>query len=319
MPLDPDPVPDPVPVSVAASTVVRRFAVVLNHSAGALVGREDVLEAMQQAFAQHDVIAEFVPVDAGDLSARVAMARDAGADAVVVVGGDGTIACAAQAMVGSDTPLGILPCGTMNVLARDLSIPIGDLAAAIRVLAEFHVRAIDVGEVNGRIFLCGSMVGLPTVLGQVREAGRGKSFLRSWARYAGAALRMFRTYRPLRLRLHTAGRDWTVRTPALLITPNPLADHITHHWGRTRLDGGLLAAYVFDRLKLIDAVRIGVPVMLGRWTGDEAVEELSLAELTITGHRPSMRVMNDGEAMLLDMPLHYIIRQRALRVLVPAP
>ncbi len=311
MPLD--------PIPVAASTVVRRFAVVVNHSAGALMGREDVLEAMQQAFAQHDVIAEFVPVEAGDLPARVAMARDAGADAVVVVGGDGSIACAAQVLVGSDTPLGILPSGTMNVLARDLKIPIGDLSAAIGVLAAFHPRAIDVGEVNGRVFLCGSMVGLPTVLGQVRESGRGKSFWRSWGRYVGAALRMLRTYRPLRLGLHTEGRDWKVRTPALLITPNALADSVTRQMGRTQLDGGRLAAYVFARLKLMDAVRIGVPAMLGRWTGDEVVEELSLTELTITGHRPSMRVMNDGEAMLLAMPLRYTIRPRALLVLVPAP
>jgi diacylglycerol kinase family enzyme len=303
----------------AARTAARRFVVVLNGSAGALVGRDDAVKAMQEAFAQNGVLAEFVPMEAGDLPARVALARDAGADAVVVIGGDGSIACTAQALVGSNTPLGILPSGTMNVLARDLKIPIGDLSAAIRVLAEFHPRAIDVGEVNGRVFLCGSMVGLPTVLGQVRESGRGKSLLRSWGRYVGAALRIFRTYRPLRLGLHTGGRDWKVRTPALLITPNALADHVTHQMGRTRLDGGKLAAYVFARLKLMDAVRIGVPAMLGRWTGDEAVEELSLTELTITGHRPSMRVMNDGEAILLDMPLHYTIRPRALLVLTPAP
>ncbi len=298
---------------------VRRFAIVLNHSAGALVGSDDPMEVMRKAFALHDVIADFIPMEAGALPARVTLARDAGADAVVVIGGDGTVACAAQLLVGTDTPLGILPSGTMNILARDLKIPIGDLDAGIKVLADFHVRAIDVGEVNGRVFLCGSMVGLPTVLGQVRESGRGKSLLRSWARYAGAALRVFRTYRPLRLGLHTAGRHWKVRSPALMITPNPLADKVTHQMGRTLLDGGMLAAYIFARLKLIDAVRIGVPAMLGRWSGDEAVEELSLPELTITGHRPSMRVMNDGEAMLLDMPLRYVIRPRALNVLAPMP
>eukprot|EP01037_Dinobryon_pediforme_P004343 gene4343-4392_t len=212
---------------------------------------------MREAFAAHNVEATIVPMNAGDLPARVGLARDAGADAVVVIGGDGSIACAAQALVGSDTPLGILPSGTINLMARDLGIPIGDLSAAIKVLSDFHVRRIDAGEVNGRVFLCGSMVGLPTLLGQVRESGRGGPLWRSWARYAGAALKLFRTYRPMRLGLSFGGRKWRVRTPALFLTVNPLTDGTGRQMGRARLDGGKLAAYVFSRLHLMDALRIG--------------------------------------------------------------
>jgi diacylglycerol kinase family enzyme len=297
----------------------RRFAVVLNHTAGAFVGQANALETMQAAFATHNVDAEFVPMDAGDLPARVALARDAGADAVVVIGGDGSVACAAQALVGSNTPLGILPFGTMNLLARDLGIPTGDLPGAIRVLSEFHTTRVDVGEVNGRVFLCGCMVGLPTRLGQVREAGRGRPFLRSWARFFAAALRLFRTFRPLRLTLRTHGRTWRVRTPAILLTVNPLSDNTGRQMGRNRLDGGVLAAYVFSRLKLIDALRIGLPALIGRWSGDEAVDEFEAAQLSISSRRPSLRVMNDGEPLLLETPLEFRVRPAALVVLSPAP
>lgn len=304
--------------AISDQKLSRRFAVVLNHNAGALVGREDVLEAMQDAFDAHDIVAEFIPLDAGDLPARVALARDAGADAVVVIGGDGSIACAAQALVGSDTPLGILPSGTMNLLARDLGIPIGDLPAAIGVLSQFNARRIDVGEVNGRVFLCGCMVGLPTRLGQVRESGRGGPLLQSWVRFAAAALRLFRTYRPLRLTLSIPGRDWRVRTPAMLLTVNPLSDGTGRQMGRSSLDRGILAAYVFSRLKLIDVLRIGLPAMIGRWTGDDAIDEFEMTQLSIDCHRPAMRVMNDGEALLLETPLEFRVRPAALIVLAPA-
>ena len=297
----------------------RRFAVVLNHTAGALVGRPDVLDAMQEAFAAHNIQADFVPLDAGDLPARVALARDAGADAVVVIGGDGSIACAAQALVGSNIPLGILPSGTMNVLARDLGLPVGDLPGAIQVFSDFHIRRIDVGEVNGRVFLCGCMVGLPTRLGHVREAGRGGPFLRSWGRFIVAALRLLRSYRPMRLTLRIPGREWRVRTPAMLVTVNPLSDGTGRHMGRNRLDGGVIAAYVFSRLKLMDALRIGVPAMIGRWSGDEAVDECEMTHLSISSHRAALRVMNDGEALLLETPLEFHIRPGALLVLAPAP
>ena len=104
----------------------RTFAVVLNLSAGALVGTSDAGEAVRAAFAENGLTPIFIATQAGDLPVRMALARDSGAEAVVVVGGDGTVACAAQSLAGSSVPLGILPSGTINLLAKDLAISIGD-------------------------------------------------------------------------------------------------------------------------------------------------------------------------------------------------
>jgi diacylglycerol kinase family enzyme len=295
----------------------RNFAIVLNHMAGALIGREDIRTDIGEAFRAHGVAAQFIPPDAGDLQTRIALARDSGADAVVLAGGDGTIACAAQILAGSDMPLGILPFGTMNLLASDLLIPT-DLAGAIKVLSEYVIRRVDAGDVNGHVFLCGSMVGMPTVLGQVRESERGRPILGAWWRFAMAALRVFSRHRKMRLVFHAQGRNWRVHTPAVLLTINPLSDGTGRQMGRAILDGGVLAAYVFARLRLMDALRIGFPVLLGRWRGDEAIEEFRLDELSITSNRSSMRVMNDGETMLLRTPLHYTVRRQALCVLAPS-
>ena len=79
-------------------------------------------------------------------------------DAVVVGGGDGSIRTVASVLVGTDVPLGIIPLGTLNHFAKDLRIPlIADRAVA--VLASGKRRYVDVGEVNGEIFINNSSIG----------------------------------------------------------------------------------------------------------------------------------------------------------------
>jgi hypothetical protein len=130
---------------------IHQVAVVLNGNAEALLQRSGTQSELRSLLAEAGFQAEFIS-DEGSLPARVARARAvrSGADAVIVAGGDGTIACAAQELAGGQIPLGILPFGTMNLLARDLNLPIGDIAAGIRIIAEGRVRRIDVGEVNSR-------------------------------------------------------------------------------------------------------------------------------------------------------------------------
>lgn len=295
------------------------FAVVFNDRAGALVGREDVSGAITAGFAEHGLVPILIAPDAGDLATRIALARDTGAGTIVVMGGDGTVACAAQLLAGSATRLAILPSGTMNLLARDLGIPIGDLSAAIGVLQTGVARAIDVGDVNGHLFLCGSMTGLPTRLAQMREAGRGGPVLRLWARFLGAALRVFSQYRPVHLRLLADGLRRHVRTPAMTVTVNALSDNTGRQFGRACLDGGRLGVYVFNRLRLRDALRVGLAAASGHWRGDTAVDEMHVHTLSVATRRPAMRVMNDGEAMLLQTPLIYKVRPVALWVVAPVP
>ncbi len=289
--------------------------VVVNRSAGALIGGGDAIGEIRAAFHARGMHADFIALDAGNLPERIKLARDSGAGTIVVAGGDVTIACAAQVLADSDVSLGILPSGTMNLLARDLSFPIGDLDAAVHVIATGRPRYIDVGEVNGHVFLCASMLGLPTRLAVHREAARGGSEFALWGRFLRAAVRALSVARPMRLHLVAGSESRIARTVSLSISVNMLGAGSDRQFGRGCLDGGQLGVYTFRRLRFIDTLRIAVAAMFGRVHDDPAIEESSVPDLTVVSHRPALRVMNDGEMLLLSTPLRYRVRPRALKVI----
>jgi diacylglycerol kinase family enzyme len=237
---------------------------------------------------------------------------------VVVAGGDGTIACAAQVLVGTDTPLGILPSGTMNLLAKDLGIPIGDMDAAIALLAHGKPRRIDVGEVDGRVFLCASMLDLPADLGRHREAQRaGGPGWQRWARFARAILRTGRRYVARRLLLEFPDGAVASRAPSITVVVNRLDDSSGRLFARTRLDGGEFGVYLAQRPRVREIVPLALDLLRGSWHAGGAIEERRAPALTIRARRLAIRVMNDGEAMILPLPLRYRLRPAALSVIAP--
>ncbi len=295
---------------------IRRVAVVLNCKAGALLDCDNAGETLWQAFTRAGLETSFVPMTAGSLPQRVAQAVKSNPDAVVVAGGDGTVACAASTLMGCDIPLAILPCGTMNLLAKDLLLPIDDRDAAIKVVANGHVRNVDVGEVNGHIFLCASMLGLPARLGRTREDSRGAVW-RTWVRMAHATWRQLLRAQRLRVALNADGKAISARAAALTITVNPVDHSSGRSFGRTELSGGQFGLYIVDALGLNTLPSLILRVLFGRRS--PVVREYLAKEIDVTTRHQAIRVMNDGELSLLVPPLRYRIRRGDLRVLVPSP
>jgi diacylglycerol kinase family enzyme len=307
------------PATVPPPHARRRVAVVLNGAAGALLDREDGAESLRTLFAEAGLEPDIVPPEAGTLPERMKRALAMGHGAVVVGGGDGTIACAAQVLAGGDAVLGILPFGTMNLLATDLGIAAGEPEAALAVVAAGHVRAIDVGEVGGRVFLCASMLGVPASLGRVRERGRGGARARLWTRFALAAARAFLRRRSLRAEMEQDGAVRRVRSPAVTISVNKVDDATGRRLGRAKLDGGTFGIYVVRRLGAADLLRLALRFARGRWYEDRAVDESEARTVIVRSRRRALHAMNDGELALLPTPLEYRLRPRALRVFAPAP
>jgi diacylglycerol kinase family enzyme len=177
-----------------------------------------------------------------------------------------------------------------------------------------------VAEVNGRVFLCNSVIGLPVTLGRHRERHRGASGLLDRLRWAAASLRSIWRYRPLRLDITIDG-DGRVRrlvTRAVAVANNAYAEGIGQMFARQRLDRGELVLYLARRFGVWWAVRMLLAMALGAWRDSPDLDARAAAGLTIRSRRRRLRVMNDGEGLLLAPPLRYAIRPLALRVILPA-
>src|SRR5688572_17106255 len=118
----------------------RRFIVVVNRAAGALQKMEAsaVEQEMSRAFEKAGASAELVIVEPDDLETALDSAVAARPDALIVAGGDGTVGGAARRCAAAGLPLGIIPLGTFNLLARDLGVPL-DREAAVKALVSAPV------------------------------------------------------------------------------------------------------------------------------------------------------------------------------------
>lgn len=298
--------------------------IVVNHRAGAGAERVDALAARLAerleatgwgpstlAFgSRHD--------DARPWPQRLQAALAAGGERVFVLGGDGTVLTVAAQLLGRETPLGIIPLGTANLLARDLGIPMQPDAAIDLLTKSPHLSSIDVGEVNGQPFLCASMIGLTTALGRTREAVRGRGPVQAALRFARKALLLLWRYPYHRMRIRLERQRLKVETRALIITNNPIRPLVRPYPSRERLDTGLLGLYGVRQGPLWDLPRLALRLMQGDWSDDPRIFHQQAPALCIeTRHERELSVMNDGERMRLKTPLRYRIRPAALRVLQP--
>jgi diacylglycerol kinase family enzyme len=170
----------------------------------------------------------------------VSRAREAGG-IVVAAGGDGTINAVAQAVLGSGCPFGVLPQGTFNYFSRTHGIP-SEIGAALQVLLREHPQPVQVGLVNGRVFLVNASLGLYPQLLEDREALK-----RRWGRHRfvamGAGLvTLLRGYRALRVRIEVHGSERDLRTPTLFVGNNALQLEQTGVPEAKAIDAGELAA-----------------------------------------------------------------------------
>ncbi|WP_288581799.1 diacylglycerol kinase family protein [uncultured Methylobacterium sp.] len=298
-------------------TPTRRIVLVANVAAGSLVDGGLTPDALRERLEAAGLTVVPEPRPDAPLPERLdAAAELPGIDAVAVAGGDGTLACAAQALTGKQVPLGILPLGTMNLLAKDLGLPL-DLDAAVQVLATGTVRAIDAGEVNGHVFLINSVLGLPARMARHREAKRGRMGVLDVMRMGAGLLRHLGRYPQDRALLTLAGESRRVRFRTLAVVCGDYREGLGQVLSRAGVDGGHLTLYLVETLSAARLVRLGLGFAVGEWRRLPDLERHETDALTLDA-RKALRVMNDGEVVLIAPPLHYRLRASALRVLVPA-
>lgn len=294
------------------------YYVILNAKAGTADARGISAEALQDMFAVNGLEASVDARTERSMAERLAAAMASGASTIVAAGGDGTITAVAETVVGTDRRLAILPLGTVNALAKDLHVPL-DLPAAVAALATGQEHRIDVGQVNGRIFLHKVVIGLIPGVAAGRERIRGRRD--AWAKIG--LLRYFfrRLARSKRLAVAIEpmeGERRIERIQAMAVASNSYDEGLGQFFSRQSLDRGTLTLYVLKHLNARDFLRLTTRMLLGRWQDDEALSMESVRGVTINTHKSLIKVMLDGEVMTMHTPLEFSIRPRALSVIVPA-
>ena len=297
---------------------IRNVIVIYNPRAGTLLAMGgDPEHTLRQLFEARGIDARLHAFDKNSLSGIFERADAASVDAVVVCGGDGSILAVVNALGARKLPLGLLPGGTMNILARDLGLP-HELEAAADVILGGRVRAIDVGYVNEHPFLCNSAIGLMPHLARTREKLREVSWWKKWPMVLHHAITLIRTYPRLHVKIETEGATRVFRTRAIAVSNNPLSDAQGPIPPRETLDAGKLGIYIARDTSRWAVIRVAALMMAGAWQQDETVACLAIKSAVLSlGRARPLSVMNDGEPTQLLTPLNYTIRPQALRVMVP--
>ena len=286
---------------------------ILINRGGGSVGERGAIEA---AIAAAGLDADLHFLKGAEIPKAAKAAVAAGAQIVVAGGGDGTLSCVAGVLAGTRTKLGILPLGTLNHFARDLGIPTKlDEAASLVVTGKS--RTVDVAEVNGRVFINNSAVGIYPLMVLDREAqqehlGRSKR----WAMAIAMARTLFR-FSSRRLKLTVNDRTAVVDTPLLFVGNNAYKMDLPGAGTREAIDRGELFVLVLRRKSRLGFCAASFRALCGRTRRDDAARIEGVDTLKVGSSRHSLAVSLDGETVHMKPPLEYRIRPKTLNVIAP--
>lgn len=273
-------------------------------------------ERLAQIFKEDQIAVDITLAQSGDEIVELARAaaRDS-CEVIVAAGGDGTINSVAAAVLDTDKVLGVLPLGTLNHFAKDLGIPI-ELETAARTIIAGHTTEVDVAEVNGRVFLNNSSLGLYPMIVREREKRQRLGFGK-WPAFIWATIQALRRYPLLDIQLRVNDELLHRTTPFVFVGNNEYAMDLFNIGARDRLDKGVLSIYITQRTSRFKLITLALRAVLGNLRNDKDFLELRSNEVKIATRHKRLRVAFDGEIEVMKPPLEYKVRSRALRVIVP--
>lgn len=297
-----------------------RALALINKGAGAAARSGDIETLVRDGFAKRGIDADVKLVAGHQIgeSAQgfVSESPKSGDQSVLVVGGgDGTLGSAASALAGTKVALGVLPLGTLNHFAKDLGLPI-ELDAALDAIAANKPVAVDVAEVNGRVFLNNSSIGIYPFFVAKRSAEQKLRGLGKLAAIGPALAKTVRSASWQAVHIAAHGNRKRLLTPCVFVGNNfyDIAD-----FGRRKsLSSQELCVYVVKQQSWFGLALLPFKIASGLIDSTRDVETYRTKTLQITSHRAAMLVSLDGEAISMNMPLNFRIRPAALQVLSPA-
>ncbi len=300
-----------------------KIKAVLNRDGGTFktTDMQSYCESATRAFAAkgHDLVCDVV---AGDdvVRALEAASKEAGVEALLAGGGDGTISTAAGIAWKAELPLGIIPAGTMNLFARSLKLPL-DIWKVLDVLADSIVVNVDIATANGRPFVHQFSAGLHARMVRMRNQMSFGSRLGKMRASTSAAFGVMLD--PPRFEvvfdIDGDGRSDEHPVSAISVSNNPLGNNSLFF--ADRVDTGQLGVYLAAPLEPTGVGKLAFDILRGKFKENEAVTASTARKvhLHFPKHRKGAACVLDGELLRMPADVELTIHPGELKVLVAPP
>ena len=285
---------------------------------------EDARAVVEGALRAAGRVWRFIEVARGDVRASCKEAARLAAErggVLVCIGGDGTISTGAQAAHAQDCVFAAVAQGTFNIFAREHGLPL-NVAEGIQCVLDGEVRQVQVGMVNGQLFLVNASAGLYAKLLADREEAKERYGRKRWVAILAALATLFNWRFRLTLDAQLDGRPHRIVTPSLFICNNRLQlervgidpaifEQVGHGW---------LCGIVSAPLDTLAKLRLALRAIVGRLGAAPEIDAFNLKSLTVANrHAKRLRVGLDGEVRWMQLPLRIEVAQRPLRLILAPP
>ncbi len=285
---------------------------IVNPKAGVTVKSKLIINLLTGKLMPSRFIAKvFFTEYAGHAEELAQQAITSGADVIVAWGGDGTINEVAKALVGTDIPMGIIPGGSGNGLARCLKLPL-HIPLAFRTLAKGNTKKIDTVEANGHLFISVAGLGFDAYVAKLFA----KSHLRGLLSYTKIVLKEYPNYQSLTYKMHINGE--VIEKEALMVV---FAN--SNQFGfRTKIapkasvtDGKMDICFV-EKVPTTKLIRTGMHLFNGTF-GKTGYATYYRANEVFVESSKGLRMNIDGESVKLTDDVKIKLNPASLNVIVP--
>jgi diacylglycerol kinase family enzyme len=291
------------------------FAVLINENSGSVArhGRDALSEKLQ----------DLLEIEPGDIKflkpqefSQVLKIIDPDKP-LLVGGGDGTIRTAASVLKNRKVPFGILPLGTMNLFAKDLSLEM-DLFKLAESYKKFKAVSIDSARVNGELFLCNAMVGIPSDIAKKREEDRNSETLFKWLALIKKGMDKLSGKKGRTMYLTHHGITEKKFIKAAVIANNEYEDSgVAGAFKKKSLSDGKLSIYTVNPEGSLESIALLSKLALGSWKSADGLEFFDAEKLQLDTNHSKITVLLDGEIYNLRAPLHFVTDPASLNILIP--
>lgn len=287
----------------------RKIIFIINPKSGKGKGQKVADRVSQYPFENSDIKC-ILTSSVENFHDSIKLAKSENPDAIIAVGGDGTVNAVASQLVHTEIALGIIPIGSGNGLARDLYIPL-DLQKAIYKIDHPEFKYIDACKADEHHFFCASGIGFDARITELFAQSKSRGF----NSYLSLSIKEFFYNKPQEYVLHIDGKEYT--RVAFLIAINNASQYGNNAYIAPLADmqDGLLDITVLKPFKVYDTPILAYRLFNKKIYNSPKVENFRGKEISIQRKHPGA-MHYDGEAVHASDEIKYEVKQKALKVLV---